>query len=441
MKNRLIVKNKILIACASFVGILGAYIVWLQQTVELKPEVVEILKVVPAYDVDSKKSDLFYAYGFDALPDVDPAVFGKKSYDADWKYYLENPDTTKNSLDIAELNAQRINYATFWNEDEKNLLDEIKDHLNHVDDQDAQFWSENKVRIETLIHRKQFLFERYQQEINHKNYQVLIQSPQSNVPFRVYQDVHTLFLAHLYQQGNLKQVQDYVLKKLDRLNQNFSTVDRALLIVQLNQSIDVLNDLVQEQHQPIQLPVLNTIQLNFEKQAAYEMRFVYNIFKGVDRRFDYARNETHGLTKLWGKISVPFVFDFNQSMNQVYLNLEPYIKVSKLPYSQFAVQINHIELPKQHKWALRNNIGNILNQVGGTAWDKEVLRPRLLDNKIQVFNIVNSGKTIEEQVAAKSKEGYVFIQNMNQLCIKNPYKNVEKLNEKLQGDSCVYMSK
>lgn len=432
--------RKIVLGLMIFCLILGgSYIAWLQKEVKLNQAVVNILKLVPAYDSNVQQPAFFHANGFDALENIDPVVLGKQRYDLDWKLYLANPDTQKNSQIFSEITTQQIDYKNFWSEEDKKLIAEIQGHLNSADYTETLFWGENKTRIETILKQKQFLLNRYQQEIHHQNYQTLIQTPTANVPYTLYFDTHILFLANLYLKGRTDDVLEYIYLKLDRLNHNLNSVDKALLIVQLSQAIDVLNILTQRQPKQIQLPQLNVEQLSFEKQAAYEMRNAYYVFKNIDDRLKRASDPATGLAKLWGKIYTPFAFDFNQSMNQAYLNYQPYVDVSKLPYPEFSVKINQIQLAKQRKWALRNNIGNILNQVAGHNLEQEVLRPRLLNNKIQVFNIIHSKQNLDVAIANKSKEGYVFIRNKNQLCIENPFKNRQQLNERLQQASCVYL--
>lgn len=417
----------------------GAYIAWLQKEVKLNQAVVNILKLVPVYDPNVQQPAFFHANGFDALADVNPSVLGKERYDLDWKLYLANPDTQKNSQTFSEIIVQQIDYKNFWSKEDKKLIAEIQGHLNSADYIETPFWDENKTRIETILKQKQFLLNRYQQQIHYQNYQALIQTPTANVPYTLYFDTHILFLADLYLQGSTDDVLAYIHLKLDRLNHNLNSVDKALVIVQLNQAIDVLNILAQRQSKQMQLPQLNAEQLSFEKQAAYEMRNAYYVFKNIDDRLKRASDQTTGLAKLWGKIYTPFAFDFNHSMNQAYLNYQPYIEVSKLPYPEFSVKINQIQLAKQRKWALSNNIGNILNQVGRLNRVDDILQPRLLDNKIQVFNIVNSKQNLDMLINNKSKESYVFIRNKNQLCIENPFKNRQQLKERLQQDSCVYL--
>lgn len=417
----------------------GAYVVWLQKEVKLSQEVVNILKLVPTYDPNIQQTAFFYANGFDALADVNPSVLGKERYDLDWELYLANPDTQKNSQNFSAITAQQIDYKIFWSKEDKKLIAEIQDHLNSADYTETSFWNENKTAINALLGQKQFLLDRYQQLIHQPNYQALIQTPTANSPYTLYFDTHILFLANLYLKGSTDNVLAYIHLKLDRLNHNLNSVDKALIIVQVNQAIDVLNILAQHQSKQIQLPQLNAEQLSSEKQAAYEMRNNYYVFKNIDDRLKRASDQTAGLAKLWGKIYTPFAFDFNQSMNQAYLNYQPYIEVSKLPYSKFSVKINQIQLPKQRKWALRNNIGNILNQVGGYDWAQEILQPRLLDNKIQVFNIIYSKQNLDVAIANKSKAGYVFIRNRNQLCIENPFKNRQQLNKRSQQDSCIHL--
>lgn len=434
------VLRKIIFGLVLFCLILGGcYIAWLQKEVKLNQKVVSILKLVPPYDPNLQQPAFFHANGFDALADVNPSVLGKERYDLDWKLYLADPDTQKNSQNFAEITTQQIDYKNFWSKEDKKLIAEIQGHLNSADYIETPFWDENKTRIETILKQKQFLLDRYQQEIHHQNYQALIQTPTANVPYTLYFDTHILFLANLYLQGSTDDVLAYIHLKLDRLNHNLDSVDKALIIVQLNQAIDVLNVLAQRQSKQFQLTQLNAEQLSFEKQAAYEMRNNDYLFKNIDERFKRASDQTTGLAKLWGKIYRPFAFDFNQSMNQTYLNYQPYVEVSKLPYPEFSVKINQIQLAKQRKWALSNNIGNILNQVARVNREQDILRPRLLDNKIQVFNIVNSKQDLDVLINNKSKDGYVFIRNKNQLCIENPFKNRQQLNERLQQDSCVYL--
>lgn len=432
--------RKIILGMLVFCFILsGAYIAWLQKEVKLNQAVVNILKLVPAYDLNVQQPAFFHANGFDALADVNPSVLGKERYDLDWKLYLADPDTQKNSQTFSEITVQQIDYKNFWSKEDKKLIAEIQGHLNSADYIETPFWDENKTRIETILKQKQFLLNRYQQQIHYQNYQALIQTPTANVPYTLYFDTHILFLANLYLQGSTDDVLAYIHLKLDRLNHNLNSVDKALLIVQLNQAIDVLNILTQRQPKQIQLPQLNVEQLSFEQQAAYEMRNTYYVFKNIDDRLKRASDQTTGLAKLWGKIYTPFAFDFNQSMNQAYLNYQPYAEVSKLPYPEFSVKINQIQLAKQRKWALSNNIGNILNQVGRLNRVDDILQPRLLDNKIQVFNIVNSKQNLDVSINNKSKESYVFIRNKNLLCIENPFKNRQQLKERLQQDSCVYL--
>ncbi|MEG0486521.1 MAG: hypothetical protein RR575_01150 [Acinetobacter sp.] len=432
--------RKIILGMLVFCFILsGAYIAWLQKEVKLNQAVVNILKLVPVYDPNVQQPAFFHANGFDALADVNPSVLGKERYDLDWKLYLANPDTQKNSQTFSEIIVQQIDYKNFWSKEDKKLIAEIQGHLNSADYIETPFWDENKTRIETILKQKQFLLNRYQQQIHYQNYQALIQTPTANVPYTLYFDTHILFLADLYLQGSTDDVLAYIHLKLDRLNHNLNSVDKALVIVQLNQAIDVLNILAQRQSKQMQLPQLNAEQLSFEKQAAYEMRNAYYVFKNIDDRLKRASDQTTGLAKLWGKIYTPFAFDFNHSMNQAYLNYQPYIEVSKLPYPEFSVKINQIQLAKQRKWALSNNIGNILNQVGRLNRVDDILQPRLLDNKIQVFNIVNSKQNLDMLINNKSKESYVFIRNKNQLCIENPFKNRQQLKERLQQDSCVYL--
>lgn len=431
--------KKILIGLFILSLIIIGYFLWLQKEVKLNQAGVSTLKLVPAYDPNVEQPAFFHTNGFDALENVDPAVLGRQRYNLDWKLYLANPDTQKNSQNFSEITAQQIDYKNFWSKEDKKLIAEIQGHLNSADYLETPFWDENKTRLETILKQKQFLLNRYQQEIHHQNYQALIQTPTASVPYTLYFDTHILFLANLYLKGSTDNVLAYIHLKLDRLNHNLNSVDKALVIVQLNQAIDVLNILTQRQSKQIQLPQLNAEQLSFEKQAAYEMRNHYYIFKNIDDRLKRASDQTTGLAKLWGKIYTPFAFDFNQSMNQAYLNYQPYVEVSKLPHSEFNVKINQMQLAKQRKWALRNNVGNILNQVAGHNWGQEILQPRLLDNKIQVFNIVNLKQNLDVVFANKSKEGYVFIRNKNQLCIENPFKNRQQLKERLQQDSCVYL--
>ncbi|WP_138920277.1 hypothetical protein [Acinetobacter sp. P8-3-8] len=333
--------RKIILGMLVFCFILsGAYIAWLQKEVKLNQAAVNILKLVPAYDPNVQQPAFFHANGFDALADVNPSVLGKERYDLDWKLYLADPDTQKNSQTFSEITAQQIDYKKFWSKEDKKLIAEIQSHLNSADYIETPFWDENKTRIETILKQKQFLLNRYQQQIHYQNYQALIQTPTANVPYTLYFDTHILFLADLYLQGSTDGVLAYIHLKLDRLNHNLNSVDKALLIAQLNQAIDVLNILTQRQSKQIQLPQLNVEQLSFEKQAAYEMRNTYYVFKNVDERFKRASDQTTGLAKLWGKIYTPFAFDFNQSMNQAYLNYQPYVEVSKLPYPEFSVKIN-----------------------------------------------------------------------------------------------------
>ena len=431
--------RKIIFGLALFCLILGGcYIAWLQKEVKLNQKVVSILKLVPPYDPKAQQTAFFYAHGFDALADVNPSVLGKERYDLDWKLYLADPDTQKNSQNFAEITAQQIDYKNFWSKEDKKLIAEIQGHLNSADYIETPFWDENKTRIETILKQKQFLLNRYQQQIHYQNYQALIQTPTANVPYTLYFDTHILFLANLYLKGSTDDVLAYIHLKLDRLNHNLNSVDKVLVIVQLNQAIDVLNILAQRQSKQFQLTQLNVEQLSFEKQAAYEMRNAYYIFKSVDELLKRAYDQSSDLAKLWGRIYTPFAFNFNQSMNQANLSYQPYIEVSKLSYPKFSVKINQIQLPRQRKWVLSNNIGNILNQVGSsTYWVNDLLRPRLLNNKIQVFNIIHSGQNTDREISEKSQEGYVFIKNANQLCIVNPFEKRQKLNERLQQDSCV----
>jgi hypothetical protein len=417
---------------------LGGYIAWLQKEVKIDRDVIESLDFVPTYDSNIKQAPFFYVYGFDAVANIDPSQLGKQSYDLDWRLYKENPDTKKTSQQFPEVEVQRINYEKLWSKEDKKLLVEVKKHLDSAESFDTDFWSENKSEIETLISHKKFLLNRYKQEISHQNYQSLIQTPTANPPYSLYYDIHTLFLINLYLKGSADGVLEYIHLKLNRLNENLNSVEKALVIAQVNQAIDVLNVLAHRQSKKTQLPQLNIEQLSFKKQAAYEMRNAYYIFKSLDELLKRGHNKPSGLTKLWGKIYTPFAFNFNQSMNQANSNYQPYIEVSKLSYLEFSVKINQIQLPQQRKWALSNNIGNILNQVGSsTYWVNELLRPRLLNNKIQVFNIIHSGKNIDQEISKKSQEGYVFLKNANQLCIENPFEKRQKLNERLQQDSCV----
>ena len=91
----------------------GYYIAWLQKEVKLNQAVVNILKLVPAYDPNVQQPAFFHANGFDALADVNPSVLGKERYDLDWKLYLADPDTQKNSQNFSEIIVQQIDYKNF----------------------------------------------------------------------------------------------------------------------------------------------------------------------------------------------------------------------------------------------------------------------------------------------------------------------------------------
>ena len=416
----------------------SSYIAWLQKEVKLGQKTINTLKLVPAYDFNIKQEAFFYANGFDAMENIEPLQLGKQSYDLDWRLYKEDFNTKKSSHNFPEINVQRINYEKHWSKEDKELLKGVKAHLQSAEFFDTAFWSKNKREIEALISRNKFLIERYEQEISQQNYHSLIQTPNANPPYALYHDIHTLFLTNLYLKGSAGDVLEYIHLKLNRLNENLNSVEKALVIAQVSQAIDVLNILAQRQSKKTQLPQLNIEQLSFEKQAAYEMRNAYYIFKSVDELLKRAYDQSSDLAKLWGRIYTPFAFNFNQSMNQANLSYQPYIEVSKLSYPEFSVKINQIQLPRQRKWVLSNNIGNILNQVGSsTYWVNDLLRPRLLNNKIQVFNIIHSGQNTDREISEKSQEGYVFIKNANQLCIVNPFEKRQKLNERLQQDSCV----
>ena len=87
--------------------------------------------------------------------------------------------------------------------------------------------------------------------------------------------------------------------------------------------------------------------------------------------------------------------------------------------------------------SLRNIFGNFENYfLVDTHLDSEILQPRLLDYKIHAFNIVNSGSDWHEKIPQKSTNGLIFIEDSNQLCIKNPLRKKRSEWGKLES-SCV----
>lgn len=418
------------------------YMVWLQQKVDLNPAIEESLESIPAYDPNIQQAPFFSMIAFPALPNVDTNQLGKKMYDQVWQQYFEESDNDiRTSYYSKEIETQLLyrNDEKFSNSADHEKMNEIRQVFeNSKNFSETSFLlDDDKDNIEALVHKTKFLIDRYLQEISHKDYQTLIQVPGSYYSSIDYENAHLLYLTYLYVNEDISGVQDLITIKLERLNQQLSMTDKEVIISQTFQCIDVLNTLAQRQSKKIQIPRLTTSQLSYKNQAAYELRYNYNKFSELNKKFLKEIQKSSGVAKIWRKIITPFYFNFNRSINQTYLIYQPYIKLSESPSIEFNAQINKIHKATPYFLSLRNIFGNFKNYfLVDTHLDSEILQPRLLDYKIHAFNIVNSGSDWHEKIPQKSTNGLIFIEDSNQLCIKNPLREKRSEWGKLES-SCV----
>ena len=416
--------NKVILAMAAAavsVGLLG----WLQKDEPLTAQTKQLLLQDAAYQVPLAKHPYFLLLGIDSRATVEPNTLGRYRYHYDWWQLQQDYLTEKNAQGTAL--DQRATQDD-WPMADQQYLDELLQLVRYHPEQIQDYLNYQKTALAVLPQRHLLSLKRYQNWLAQSDYHVLVMPINSESPdYALLVQLHMLHILQIALQAEGQQLaayQNYIQQLLQRLNLPLASTERYLLQRFIMDTIDVLRQAQKDTKQTLQLPTLQAEQLSIRPSLAYELTYFQQIL-----RFMRAENPIVN----W---HLPFFILQQQSLNQWVAQMQPIIQRSELSYVQLQKALARPVVVKQNKWVIKNSIGYVLTQAAQRDWDAFIVRNRLLDQKIMLFNALNQPNKTLKQLNENS-QGYQFYQTEQALCIAHPHPQPKQLAEHLQQASCV----
>ncbi|MDH0033012.1 MULTISPECIES: hypothetical protein [unclassified Acinetobacter] len=412
-------------------------VIWLQRDEPLSDISNELFSLQLGYQADLKEHPYFMILGMDAKQNIDPMLLGRLRYHQYWAYYFTSPlmgweDNNRLESKITSRFTDDIDEVT-----KKLLLD-----LNENRDKgiDLKLLKVNEQKLILGFNSNRYLIQRHLKIVQQKNYSDL--ALPANSPLLNYSSMlnsHYLYISKLALDRNNSVLRNYIDNLLLQYTNTTNLVYKMILHRMIDSSLTLLHFLANEQNTPINVTPMTDQQLSYKNVFGGELNFLKTSFPSYE---DYIRNDFTDNEVLDNSLPMRTIrksnlfFLPNMTINQIASQYLPYIKLSESPYVKFKQRVNLIkdqEQAKQTVFKLKNFIGNILANIGSPAFADYLVRSRLLDNKIRVFNVLHSGNDWSIEQLNLNKEGYEFYKTQDKLCIRSPYLKKVDWNQ----DSCL----
>lgn len=410
---------------------------WLVRDEPLSQDTTALLADVRVYDATLQQDPYLLWLGFDAKTDVEPMILGQKRYHHDWHTFYASTDVHQD--------VQRENFATlqgtFFTAEDQKVLSQLKADLST----DVRLAPYEKYRTElTHIYAQQTLLNaRWQALLDQKGNQNkgLLLSPEGVMPnYSLMADIHRLYVSHLIFQQDVKALAQYTERLIAQDQHANSLIDKMILLAFISHNIELIHELNQTLGTQQTLSELSVSQMSMRFPFASETAMVQAIINRLYNQkglFDLIENDEKKLIKYpVADFFAPLFLNKQKSLNLYVDYILPTLKISHLPDPAFK---QALEQPHQFEgdgFSIKNYLGNKLIQIALPQWETYAVRPRLINQKIRLLNILAKDQHLEVTTLNKNSQGDVFYKTNRLLCIKTPNPFINEEEERKYG-SCL----
>ncbi|RYL22985.1 hypothetical protein [Acinetobacter piscicola] len=434
--------KKMCLGLFGLVLLLSGVVFWLIQDEPISQNAMALLADVRLYETDLKQDPYFLWLGFDAKTDAEQQLLGQKIYHRDWKnFYQTNSVYIDEPIEkFSELQGDFLTEA-----DEKVFEQLIKDLQVEIG---IEAYQKQQRALEEIYSRQSVLNARWQALLHQAPTQkVLVLSVEGAIPnFTLMMKIHRLYVAHLLFQQDVAALVRYTEALIAKDQSAVSLLDKMIMLNLISDNIELIHQLNQRLGQKHTLSELSLAQMSMRFPFASETAVMQQVTNRlVDRQspqglFDFIYEdenqqksvEKHPIADFF----TPLLLLKNQSLNRYVSYIYPTLVISELPNPQFkqALQQPHDSTVKR-SW-LKNFMGNKLVDVALPRWETYAIRPRLINQKIVLLNVLAQHQAIDLARLNQNTQGYAFYQTKTALCIKTPNPYLDEEEQRKYG-SCL----
>ncbi|NAR98732.1 hypothetical protein [Acinetobacter haemolyticus] len=426
-----------------FVAMIGVlfitiFILWLQHDESLNDTTNELFAFQQGYQPDLKEHPYFIALGLDAKQDIDPMLLGRLRYHQYWAHYFTAPLSESDAQNSLELNIAQKFKGSGIDGHSKELLSNLS--KNRDKGIDLELLAKSKQQLNLGFEKNQYLVQRYLNLIHQKNYRDLsLPANSALLDYSNMMNIHYLYISKLAMDRDADVLKSYIDQLILIYADTTSLIYKMLLNRMIDSSLTLLHFLVDDVDSHMSVMPMTDQQLSYRKVFAGELWFITTGLPSYENHIKNTSSHEEVIDNssaigLIGKSNLFFLP--NMTINQFARQYQPYIELSESPYLKFKAEVNLIgkqEQDQQQLFKLKNYIGNILVNIGSPSFVDYIVRSRLLDHKIRVFNVLHGGKEWDLEQLNLNKDGYAFYQTQHELCIRSPYLKKIDWNQ----DSCL----
>lgn len=434
--------KKMCVGLFGLVLLLSGLVFWLIQDEPISQNATALLADVRFYEVDLKQDPYFLWLGFEAKTDAEQQLLGQKIYHRDWKNFYQT-----NSIYIDEpIEKFSELQGSFLTEADEKVFEQLKEDLHAEIGIEA--YQKQQTALKEIYTRQSVLNARWQVLIHQApTQQVLALSVEGAIPnFALMMKIHRLYVAHLLFQTDVASLVRYTEALIRKDQSAVSLIDKMIMLNLISHNIELIHEFNQRLGQKHTLSELSLTQMSMRFPFASETAVMQQVTNRlVDRQspqgmFDFIyedKNQQKSVEKHpIADFFTPLLLLKNQSLNRYVSYIHPTLVISELPNPQFkqALQQPHDSTVKR-SW-LKNFMGNKLVDVALPRWETYAIRPRLINQKIVLLNVLAQHQTIDLNELNKNLQGYEFYRTKTALCIKTPNPYLDEEEERKYG-SCL----
>lgn len=321
--------------------------------------------------------------------------------------------------------------GVFFNEDEAKILDLIR--TSSKQNLSYKLYQKHRLELESLYRNNSVLVQRYDRLLeleNPKN--ILLLSIHSGTPnFNLMIKVHHLYLSNLAFNKNVKAIVQYT-HTLIAKTENVPLLDKMVYLSMISNNLDILNDLrLLNSQLNIELNQFNQKQLSIRNALSAEVGSISEMLNLINEHEKLAefygllleKKESGTYNSLIKNKFAHLLFLKNASLNLYVSNIYPAIHLSESSNTNLIQALKNQQNVEVKKSWIKNYLGQRIIGIGMPQWGRYAVRPRLVDQKIQVFNVLSKNRHLDLEQLNQNKDGYEYYRTETELCIKSPDPN------------------
>ena len=397
------------------VGALAYY--WYVSNEALSIQVKKTLREDMLYQPALSQHAYFMLLGMNAGEVDNPVRLGALRYHYDWRKFIKQPNIESNdNATHAEQNVPIVKLS----ESEVKMLNALREtYRDHPEKFTQEILSQQKQWL-ALTSRYSFLIDRFDWWIQQNPYVSLVTPSNSQYPdYGFVLDTFTLSIIEigLMPRGRLNAYANLFQKLQQFDQQRLSLAEKMLVQHWISVVVDLMRYEQLRSGEFLQLTLPQKDNIGFDAALDYELMEIYSVYQ------ELSSSET-GLDDSFTKL-------FNRNV-ALYM---PFYKLSHQPYHELKANF----LAEEWKPNLKNLYFVFLKGVDESnvfLYEKNILRNHVIQNKIYVFNALNTPNWNVQQLN-QNTEGRFYFEKDGMLCIEIPYPKEKIESVKPLPDSCL----